>query len=49
MKIYYFNRMATNIDKKPKNLIEFLFEYDDDYKKRFVQIKGFQLIKINEK
>ena len=28
------------IDKKPKNLIEFLFEYDDDYKKRFLKIKG---------
>jgi tRNA threonylcarbamoyladenosine biosynthesis protein TsaE len=28
------------IDKKPKNLIEFLFKYDDDYKKRFLQIKG---------
>ena len=33
------------IDKKPKNLIEFLFKYDDDYKKRFLQIKGLKLSK----
>ena len=31
------------IDKKPKNLIEFLFKYDDDYKKRFLQIKGLSV------
>ena len=37
------------IDKKPKNLIEFLFKYDDDYKKDFYKSKDCQLIKINEK
>ena len=31
------------IDKKPKNLIEFLFKYDDDYKNRFLQIKGLSV------
>ena len=31
------------IDKKPKNLIEFLFKYSDDYKKRFLQIKGLSV------
>ena len=31
------------IDKKPKNLIEFLFKYGDDYKKRFLQIKGLSV------
>jgi len=31
------------IKKKPKNLIEFSFKYDDDYKKRYVQIKGLIL------
>ncbi len=28
------------IDEKPKNLIELIFEYEDDYQKRQVQIKG---------
>ena len=28
---------------KPKNLIELNFEYDDDYKKRYVQTKGLIL------
>ena len=31
------------IEKKPKNLIELTFEYDADYKKRYVQIKGLIL------
>ncbi len=31
------------IDKKPKNLIELIFEYDDDHQKRKVQIKGINL------
>ena len=28
------------VKKKPKNLIELTFEYDGDYKKRYVKIKG---------
>ena len=28
------------IDEKPENLIELIFEYEDDYQKRQVQIKG---------
>ena len=31
------------IEKKPKNLIELTFKYEDDYKKRSVQIKGLDL------
>ena len=31
------------IKKKPKNLIELIFKYEDDHKKRFVQIKGLDL------
>ena len=31
------------IDEKPKNLIEFKFNYEDDHKKRSVQIKGLDL------
>ena len=31
------------IEKKPKNLIEFKFNYEDDHKKRSVQIKGLNL------
>ena len=31
------------IKVKPKNLIEFTFEYEDNYKKRSVQIKGLDL------
>ena len=31
------------IDEKPKNLIEFKFNYEDDHKKRSVQIKGLNL------
>ena len=31
------------IEKKPKNLIEFKFNYEDDHKKRSVQIKGLDL------
>jgi len=31
------------IDKKPKNLIKLIFEYEDDYQKRLVKIKGFNL------
>jgi len=31
------------IDQKPKNLIELIFEYDDDHQKRKVQIKGINL------
>ena len=31
------------IPKKPKNLIELIFAYEDDYKKRSVQIKGIDL------
>ena len=28
------------IKEKPKNLVELIFKYKDDHKKRFVQIKG---------
>ena len=31
------------IKEKPKNLIEFKFNYEDDHKKRSVQIKGLDL------
>ena len=31
------------IEKKPKNLIELIFEYKDDHKRRSVQIKGLEL------
>ena len=31
------------IKKKPKNLIELIFKYDDDHKKRSIQIKGLNL------
>ena len=31
------------IKEKPKNLIELIFKYEDDHKKRFVQIKGLDL------
>ena len=31
------------IDDPPKNLIELIFEYDDDHQKRKVQIKGINL------
>ena len=31
------------IKKKPKNLIELTFKYEEDYQKRFVQIKGLNL------
>jgi len=31
------------IKEKPKNLIELIFSYKDDYKTRFVQIKGLNL------
>ena len=31
------------IKDKPKNLVELTFKYDDDHKKRFVQIKGLLL------
>ena len=31
------------IKKKPENLIELFFKYEDDYKKRSVQIKGLDL------
>ena len=31
------------IKEKPKNLIELFFKYEDDYKKRSVQIKGLNL------
>ena len=31
------------IEEKPKNLIELIFEYDDDHQKRKVQIKGINL------
>ena len=30
------------IKKKPKNLIELIFKYEDDHKKRSVQIKGLK-------
>ena len=28
------------IEKKPKNLIELIFKYEDNHKKRSVQVKG---------
>ena len=31
------------IEKKPENLIEFFFSYDEEYKKRYLQIKGLLL------
>ena len=31
------------IEVKPKNLVELIFKYDEDYEKRFVQIKGLDL------
>ena len=31
------------IEIKPKNLVELIFKYNEDYKKRFVQIKGLDL------
>ncbi len=31
------------INEKPKNLIELIFEYEDDHQKRKVQIKGINL------
>ena len=31
------------IEKKPKNLIELTFKYEDDHKRRSVQIKGLEL------
>ena len=31
------------IKKKPKNLIELIFKYEDDHQKRSVQIKGLNL------
>ena len=31
------------IDKKPNNLIELIFSYEDDYEKRIVEIKGLNL------
>ncbi len=31
------------IEEKPENLIELFFKYEDDYKKRSVQIKGLDL------
>ena len=31
------------IQKKPKNLIELIFEYEEDHQKRSVQIKGLNL------
>ena len=31
------------IKEKPKNLIELMFKYEDDYQKRSVQIKGLNL------
>ena len=31
------------IKEKPKNLIEFIFEYGENYEKRFVHIKGLDL------
>ena len=31
------------IKEKPKNLIEFIFEYEENYEKRFVHIKGLDL------
>jgi tRNA threonylcarbamoyladenosine biosynthesis protein TsaE len=34
------------INVKPKNLIELTFKYEDDYKKRSIQIKGLDLKSI---
>jgi len=31
------------IKEKPENLIEFVFEYEENYEKRFVHIKGLDL------
>ena len=31
------------IKKRPKNLIELNFKYEENYQKRFVQIKGISL------
>ena len=31
------------IKEKPENLIEFVFEYEENYEKRFVHIKGLNL------
>jgi len=31
------------IKEKPENLIEFIFEYEENYEKRFVRIKGLDL------
>ena len=31
------------IKEKPENLIEFIFEYEENYEKRFVHIKGLNL------
>ena len=31
------------IKEKPENLVELIFEYEKDYKKRSVQIKGLKL------
>ena len=31
------------IEEKPENLIELFFKYEDDYKKRFVHIRGLDL------
>ena len=31
------------IKEKPENLIEFIFEYDENYEKRFVHIKGLDI------
>ena len=31
------------IEEKPANLIEFIFEYEENYEKRFVHIKGLNL------
>ena len=31
------------IEKKPKNLIKLIFEYEDNYQKRLVKIKGLNL------
>ena len=31
------------IKEKPKNLIEFIFEYEENYEKRFVHIKGLDI------
>ena len=31
------------IKEKPENLIEFIFEYDENYEKRLVHIKGLDI------